>query len=967
MISQQDRVVAAERRPAVRKAYIETVAVVAVVLSLIAFYAWTVKTTLVYWPAVSGAQGDYYNLLSHGFLDGETSMKVAVPEALINSEDPYDPEKRPRGVGLHDATYYKGKYYLYFGAAPAVVLFVPFRLLTGHDLPASYANLIFVSVGLIAASTLWMSLRRRYFPQSGLVVALIGVLAIGVCGMTMSVLRRPSIWELPISAGYAAAMLSWLFLYKGLHSRSRAGWWALSGLSLGLAVGSRPVYIVGSVIFVLLPLWLWWRGRGAGRGFTWPSRSWWTNTLTLGGVFSAVVIGLLAYNYARFGRIGEFGLSYQLTGINHAKTTFFSTSYMPFNGYIYYLAPAHLGRYFPFIQLIRPPSMPEGYYGFEYPYGLITNMPLNALALLWPLAVFGRVGQQRTVLLGFLLCCFVFCIGMCVTLAGFCTGAQRYMVDFAPSITFLAAVGLLAVERWFQHVAAVWRAVFKAGLGAVAGASVLFGVMASFQLHGLLRVMSPAAYAKVAYWFNYPSHIWERLTGFQHGPLQLTLRFPKGKAGQLEPLVSTGWEFFSDHFFVHYLDDKHVRLGFDHTSHRTLWSPAIAIDYDAPHMVELHAGAFYPPAEHPFFDGRTALEVTSLTRYVRATFNGAVVIESTQPFYDASPESIKIGGVNYTRAYGEKFTGEILSVRRGEVKWMQEQLGMYGAVSMRVLFPRLRERSQPLVQTGGTGNANTLYVRYMEEGVVRFGYDHWGHASVESGDIRVDLDHAQQLFIRMPSMLPPESGPVYSSMRSNLLVLLNDRVVWTTPVQFHPAPPNTIVFAANLAGASVCEPEFSGLVAAFSRHNESQAPLNRHTGKFALKLVFPTGKTGLREPLIVRGVTGRADVLLVEYIDENHVRFGLDHWGVGMFTSDRVACDYSAMHNLQVEFVTNGENGFTGVRVEMDGNAVWSQSAQLYQAAPEEIFVGLNRIGASTCSETFSGAIVDLAFPDQKQ
>lgn len=37
-------------------------------------------------------------------------MKVEVPAALLALKNPYDPAERPPGLGLHDASYYQGKY-----------------------------------------------------------------------------------------------------------------------------------------------------------------------------------------------------------------------------------------------------------------------------------------------------------------------------------------------------------------------------------------------------------------------------------------------------------------------------------------------------------------------------------------------------------------------------------------------------------------------------------------------------------------------------------------------------------------------------------------------------------------------------------------------------------------------------------------------------------------------------------------
>jgi hypothetical protein len=206
------------------------------------FYAWTVLTTICNVPRIHGAEPDYFNLLSHGFLDGHAYMKCEVPDGLIKAEDPYDPAKRPAGVGLHDASYFKGKYYLYFGAAPVVTVFVPFRLLTGCDLPMPYVNWGFVSLGFLASAALFLQVRRRYFPGSRAWLAVVGLLVLAACAMLFAVLRRPSIWELPIAAGYAFAMNGLFFAVHGHFSqRDRLTWWVLAGISFGLAVG-RPVW-----------------------------------------------------------------------------------------------------------------------------------------------------------------------------------------------------------------------------------------------------------------------------------------------------------------------------------------------------------------------------------------------------------------------------------------------------------------------------------------------------------------------------------------------------------------------------------------------------------------------------------------------------------------------------------------------------------------------------------------------------
>lgn len=933
------------------------------------FFAWTVWTSQSErWPAPSAQEGDYFNMLSHGFMDGHLYLKAEVPRALIEAEDPYDPAKRPGGVGLHDVSYYLGHYYLYFGAVPVVALFTPFRLLTGDDLPQSYGNLLFASLGFLCATQLWLTLRRRYFPESGSTVALLGVLSLGCCGMVFSVLRRASIWELPISAGYAFAMLALLLLVEGIVRRRATAWWIFAGLAMGLAIGSRPSYMAGALALPLAAVLRWWQ---IDRRLGWrPAvQKWIQETCALGFPCALVVGGLLFYNFARFGDPMEFGLNYQLTGLVESKVKHFSSTFIPFNAYIYYLAPAQWGRYFPFIQFIRTPPQPPFYYGFEYPYGVLVNMPVLLLALLWPCALIRRKVEERRRLTGVGVTVSVFFLAMALFLAGFVTGAQRYMVDFTPSLVALAMIGLLAFERlatgWQRWI----RAPMVFGAVAVGGFSIFFGVMTSFQLHGIFPVASPETYRRVAYAFNVPSYLWEKVTGFKQGPLEISLRFPKGRGGAIEPLVSTGWEFYSDHIYIHYLDEKSLRIGMDHTSHGTILSAPQEIDFDREHVVRVEMGSLYPPEAHPFFAGKTEVERASLSRWLRVMLDGKTIIEAAQSFYESAPENIQIGKVDYTRAYGDRFTGTITSVKRGSYKVLSEPNGVFGPVGLKVLFPtNCVGRSQPLLATGKPGAADTFYVMYTAENRVKFGYDHWGAGALESPEVEIQHSAPHGLVIRMPSLASPQAKSAYTALQPSLLVVMDDRVIWAAQAEFHPTHPSQVYFARNGAGASVCEPDFTGTITAIEREREAVEPKDRRADFVAMKLVFPKGKVGQADPLFGRGIAGAADMVIVKYRDADHISFGLDHWGIGLLESELVPINMDLAHDVSVRFENHGSiAGDSKIVVRLDGRVVWETTSMIYPATPESVTVGLNRLGASTCNEVFGGVLVSVRFQEKSE
>ena len=51
------------------------------------------------------------------------------------------------------------------------------------------------------------------------------------------------------------------------------------------------------------------------------------------------------------------------------------------------------------------------------------------------------------------------------------------------------------------------------------------------------------------------------------------------------------------------MDDSHIKIGFEHTSYGGPVTDPIEVDFAAEHTLDVEMGAFYPPVEHPFYDG----------------------------------------------------------------------------------------------------------------------------------------------------------------------------------------------------------------------------------------------------------------------------------------------------------------------------------------------------------------------------
>jgi hypothetical protein len=106
-----------------------------------------------------------YNLLVQGFQAGHLSLKKEVPPGFASLADPFDPAAnlpyRGEPHRINDLSYYKNRFYFYFGVTPALILFWPYVVLTGQYLFHRQAVLIFCTVGFLSSVGLLRALWRR--------------------------------------------------------------------------------------------------------------------------------------------------------------------------------------------------------------------------------------------------------------------------------------------------------------------------------------------------------------------------------------------------------------------------------------------------------------------------------------------------------------------------------------------------------------------------------------------------------------------------------------------------------------------------------------------------------------------------------------------------------------------------------------------------------------------------------------
>ena len=232
--------------------------VTVVVAALVcAFYAWTASSNGNGF-GFKGRLHDYYNHLSHGFAQGHLYMDVgpAGPPAVPD----------PHGLGgmpyLNDGSFYQGKYYLYFGPTPVVLVFLPYFLLTGGDISDNFVATLFACAGYLLSLGLLGAVRHRYFAQSSPWLLPLFAVLLGLGSGCAVMLRHPMFYEAAIACAYFFQTLMLFALFRALHAgegRARLAWLALGSLAAGLSVGARANLAFGTLVVAFVLVWLWWR------------------------------------------------------------------------------------------------------------------------------------------------------------------------------------------------------------------------------------------------------------------------------------------------------------------------------------------------------------------------------------------------------------------------------------------------------------------------------------------------------------------------------------------------------------------------------------------------------------------------------------------------------------------------------------------------------------------------------------
>lgn len=379
----------------------------------------------------------YYNVLSYGLRNKQLSLPIEPSSKLKALDNPYNNIELNDNLSweqydyIMDFSFYKGKYYLYFGIVPALTVYLPFIIVTNNFIPDSLVVLGFSLLAFYLALLIFFKICRDTMMRNNFLIELMAIIAIGLCSSFTFLISYPRIYEVAIISAVFFCELSFLFLYLYWRAENKSKkllFLFVSGICIGLACGCRPFYALIVPVQALILI-----------NFSEMRKNWKTYIFYFIPI-GLCAAGLMAYNYARFDSFFEFGNKYQLTvyDMNNWKISF-SNTWKSIKDFLF-MQP-HFDNTFPYIYAGMPT---DRWYKGEPLVGIFYLYPFIAF-----LAVYYMFFKDKTVeifnkkYVSGLLLTGIINLLVVSTMASL----YRFLADFS---VYLIIISLLMAIYWYK-------------------------------------------------------------------------------------------------------------------------------------------------------------------------------------------------------------------------------------------------------------------------------------------------------------------------------------------------------------------------------------------------------------------------------------------------------------------------------------------------------------------------------------
>jgi hypothetical protein len=478
---------------------------VAVLLAIEIVYVFIVTAgTFKAWPTYNAL----YEPLADSFKKGHLYLPFEPSPELVAKENPLDPANAD--LWIPDLSFYKGKFYIYWGPFPSVaILAVKSILKIKKPIGDQYPCFAFYSIYMVAGALLLQRMARRLFPGLPHYFVLMAIAVFAFASPTPYLIASPGIYEAAIAGGQAFLLVGILFAFDALGGIRRYSPLRLlaAGAAWAAAIACRvscgPAVLVLVLITALVPR------RSTRR---WLSTC--VDATWLSAPIALTIAALLFYNKARFDSWLEFGTGVQLNTVHYRR----ATEYIAPNLYSYFLRSPVFSCEFPFLTApwdLGAPAFPKGY---EMPADYWVQEPVVGMFRVAPwawLVPLGVVFALRAALPRFasaplparsaatgtsLWCAVALAVLAVVTGLPFVptfAATMRYLGDVAAGLMLFATWGAWSFYQLIRR--RTWlRRFYGAILTMMAAATIVLGLLFGFTgYNGHFKLYNPGLHDKL--------------------------------------------------------------------------------------------------------------------------------------------------------------------------------------------------------------------------------------------------------------------------------------------------------------------------------------------------------------------------------------------------------------------------------------------------------------------------------------
>lgn len=899
-----------------------------VVLFVLFFYVWSGSRGYLDFKLKSGAYG-MYNMLAESFAKGKLELAVLPHSSLIKLEDPYDPGANSP-YRMHDASFYKGKYYLYFGPSPVLTLLLPYYLATGGmQMPYSLAVVIFCCGAFIFTTFIFLYLRKKFFPDLPEWMFLFGLLVIGFANLSGWILRRHDVYEVAIACGFMFSTGGLYYLITSFKEKEIAIYRLMLGsLFLGIAIGARihlviPVSIV--LIFLLFKIIL--------------SKSYKNKlgkALLMLLPVSICMVSLLWYNYARFDNPFEHGGNYQLAGWHPKYSKQFQVDTIPINVHYYFF------RNLSFEKKVFPHFFIRRFNGL-YSLTEISYFPGRTAGLIYVVPLFG----------------LLFIAPLWFWFAQLVSFKKKKLKRHIPIVFFLVSLFVLfLLSRSLDF------------LNASSICNNLCNILTQIKKMFSLKVIIPLLLALGVYFWILSSkqklketnEIKSYLTSYENSVFFL---FFTAIIVFLLTINYSELRYYVDFITPLLLSTLFICFAFDKYMSgskilRSLFRLMVVVFGMASIYITLALsveGSALPlrwTNAKEFQRLEDSFEVLKFKWVKEFNLNRFKQLQNNEIVVKPFVLEPKRGSLWSFRSTDYEYNGNTWSIRNNKK--------VYGPVKMKIKFSNGQKGvSEPLLVTGEEGRGNYTYVKYKDRDEIAFVFDH-GEGGRESSTYTIDPSRIYELDISTGDLYP-EDG-VKKELLESVIIKLDGKEVFRDKDTFFPQKDNLQIGVNNIGGKSAGE-KFSGQIISPLQQGLLPNDFISNYGPIKMKVKFPANKEWGYEPLLVTGKNNEGNYTIVGYKGNNKIVFAFDN-GNGGPVSEEIDIDPRKYYDVEIS--TGDLYPKEDIRkslkeraiIKLNGKTVYNLKRRIYESDSGEYGIGVSHLNGVSSAKKFSGHIKDV-------